>query len=67
VLGTSRPFRTPTYHRNEIEDPILIKSGALPDVPRRVYIHGQVAFLKSVGARDVNNTNRELKAYIKMQ
>lgn len=58
----------PVYHPDEIKVPISIESGALPAVPRKVYINGQqLAFLKSVGAGDVNSTCRELKAYAKMQ
>ncbi|GKZ31959.1 hypothetical protein AbraIFM66950_000958 [Aspergillus brasiliensis] len=54
----------PVYRPDEIEVPISLESGALPAVPRKVYINGQqLAFLKSVGAGDVNSTCRELKAY----
>lgn len=58
----------PIYRPDEIEVPISMESCALPAVPRKVYINGQqLAFLKSVGAGDVDSTCRELKAYAKMQ
>lgn len=58
----------PIYRPDEVEVPISMESGALPAVPRKVYINGQqLAFLKSVGAGDVDSTCRELKAYAKMQ
>ncbi|GKZ24855.1 hypothetical protein AbraIFM66951_001700 [Aspergillus brasiliensis] len=58
----------PVYRPDEIEVPISLESSALPAVPRKVYINGQqLAFLKSVGAGDVNSTCRELKAYAKIQ
>ncbi|OJJ66271.1 hypothetical protein ASPBRDRAFT_49161 [Aspergillus brasiliensis CBS 101740] len=57
----------PVYRPDEIEVPISLECGALPAVPRKVYINGQqLAFLKSVGAGDVNSTCRELKAYAKI-
>jgi Lipopolysaccharide kinase (Kdo/WaaP) family len=58
----------PIYRPDEIEIPISDKSIALPAVPRKVFIKGQqVAFMKSVGAGDVNSTCRELKAYARIQ
>ncbi|KAJ5614160.1 hypothetical protein N7528_007814 [Penicillium herquei] len=58
----------PTYRPDEIEISISDESDSLPAVPRKVHIQGQqVAFLKSVGAGDVNSTCRELKAYAKIQ
>lgn len=60
----------PIYRPDQIEIPISDESNTLPAVPRKVYIQGQqiqVAFLKSIGAGDVNNMCRELEAYTKIQ
>ncbi|KAJ5266499.1 hypothetical protein N7478_009307 [Penicillium angulare] len=60
----------PIYRPDQIEISILDDSNTLPAVPRKVYIQGQhiqVAFLKSVGAGDVNSICRELNAYTKIQ
>ncbi|KAJ6032181.1 hypothetical protein N7540_002913 [Penicillium herquei] len=62
----------PIYRPDEIEIEISISDesigSSLPALPQKVYIQGQhVAFLKSVGAGDVNSTYRELKAYTKIQ
>ncbi|KAJ5934622.1 hypothetical protein N7466_004169 [Penicillium verhagenii] len=48
----------------------LLPDNTLPAIPRKVYIQGQhiqVAFLKSVGAGDVNSICREISAYTKIQ
>lgn len=57
----------PIYYSNKVEILILIESNALPTIPHKIYINKQqLALLKLVGARDVDSTYRELKAYIKI-
>lgn len=60
----------PIYRPDQIEISISDESNTLPAVPQKVYIQGQrtqIAFLKSVGAGDVNSICRELSAYTKIQ
>ena len=60
----------PIYRPDQIDVSVSEDCDTLPAIPRKVYIQGQqdkVAFLKSVGAGDVNSTCRELEAYSKIQ